>query len=62
VLWRMQKVGRDMGDYVTAARTETDENRTVKTPGAVNGGFFPRKPEWPAQYPWSLPWMISKKR
>ena len=23
----------------------------VKTPGAINGGFFPKKPDWPAQYP-----------
>jgi hypothetical protein len=49
--WQMQKLGKDMGDYVTAATTETDENRMVKTPGAINGGFFPRKPDWPAQYP-----------
>ena len=49
--WQMQKFGKDMGDYVTAATTETDENRMVKTPGAINGGFFPKKPDWPAQYP-----------
>src|SRR5262249_22052612 len=22
-----------------------------KKPGAINGGFFPKKPEWPAQHP-----------
>ena len=22
-----------------------------KTPGAINGGFFPNKPDWPAQHP-----------
>lgn len=49
--WQMQKMGSDMGDYVTAATTETDENRMVKTPGTINGGFFPKKPDWPAQYP-----------
>ncbi len=49
--WQMQKLGKDMGDYVIAATTETDENRMVKTPGAINGGFFPKKPDWPAQYP-----------
>jgi predicted enzyme related to lactoylglutathione lyase len=49
--WQMQKFGSDMGDYVTAATTETDENRMVKAPGAINGGFFPKKPDWPAQYP-----------
>ena len=49
--WQMQKLGEDMGYYVTAATTETDENRMVKRPGAINGGFFPKKPDFPAQYP-----------
>jgi predicted enzyme related to lactoylglutathione lyase len=49
--WQMQKLGREMGDYVTATTTETDENRMIRKPGAINGGFFPRKPDWPAQYP-----------
>ena len=49
--WEMQKLGKDMGDYVTAATTETDEKSMVKRPGAINGGFFPKKPDWPAQYP-----------
>ena len=49
--WNMQKLGKDMGDYVTAATTETDKNRMIKRPGAINGGFFPKKPDWPAQYP-----------
>ena len=42
--WQMQKLGKEMGDYVLAATTETDENRMVKKPGAINGGFFPKKP------------------
>ncbi len=49
--WRMQKLGEEMGYYVTAATTETDENNMIKKPGAINGGFFPKKPDWPAQYP-----------
>jgi len=49
--WQMQKMGSEMGDYITAATSETDENRMVKTPGTINGGFFPKKPDWPAQYP-----------
>ena len=49
--WKMQKTGKEMGEYVTAATTETDENRMIKKPGAINGGFFPKKPDWPAQYP-----------
>jgi predicted enzyme related to lactoylglutathione lyase len=49
--WQMQKLGTEMSDYVTATTTEIDENRMVKKPGAINGGFFPKKPDWPAQYP-----------
>ena len=49
--WQMRKLGEEMGDYVTAATTETDQNMMVKRPGAINGGFFPRKTGWPAQYP-----------
>ena len=49
--WQMQKLGSEMGDYVTAATAETDENRMVKTPGTINGGFFPKRSDMPSQYP-----------
>ncbi len=39
-----------MGDYVLATTAETDEHGPKK-PGAINGGFYPRKPDWPAQHP-----------
>ena len=39
-----------MGGYVLATTTESGAVGPVK-PGAINGGFFPRKPEWPAQHP-----------
>ena len=48
--WEMQKLGEDMGHYVLATTTETDKTGPTK-PGAINGGFFPKKPDWPAQYP-----------
>ncbi len=40
--WNTQQLGPEMGNYVLATTTETDENRMVKTPGAINGGFFER--------------------
>jgi predicted enzyme related to lactoylglutathione lyase len=40
--WQMQTTGAEMGDYVLAGTTETDENQMVKTPGHINGGFFPK--------------------
>ena len=49
--WVMHKLGSEMGDYVTAETAETDANHMLKEPGAINGGFFPKKPDWPAQYP-----------
>src|SRR5215831_3284019 len=48
--WQMQMLGDDMGSYVVATTTETDQNGPKK-PGAINGGFFPKKPDWPAQHP-----------
>jgi predicted enzyme related to lactoylglutathione lyase len=38
--WNMADTGEQMGHYVTAATAETDENRMVKTPGTINGGFY----------------------
>ena len=48
--WQMQMLGEDMGNYVVATTTATKDNR-LTTPGAINGGFFPKKPDWPAQHP-----------
>lgn len=48
--WQTRALGEAMGNYVLATTTETDE-RGPKKPGAINGGFFPRKPDWPAQHP-----------
>src|SRR5262245_61807947 len=47
---RTQMMGEEMGNYVLATTTETDQNGP-KAPGAINGGFFPTKPDWPAQHP-----------
>jgi len=48
--WKTEMLGPDMGDYVVVATTESDDNGPKK-PGAINGGFFPKKPDWPAQHP-----------
>lgn len=39
--WDMANLGKQMNDYITAGTAETDENRMVKTPGTINGGFYP---------------------
>jgi uncharacterized protein len=48
--WQTQALGEEMGNYVLATTTETGE-AGPKRPGAINGGFFPKKPDWPAQHP-----------
>lgn len=49
--WQTQMLGPEMGDYVLANTTETDETGRPKMPGAINGGFFPKSDDRPAQYP-----------
>jgi uncharacterized protein len=48
--WETKNLGAEMGDYVLAVTTASDSNGPTK-PGAINGGFFAKKPDWPAQYP-----------
>ena len=38
--WNLQQMGPEMGNYVLAHTTETDEQGMVKTPGTINGGFY----------------------
>jgi len=38
--WQMNQFGPEMGNYLLANTTETDENRMPLKPGAINGGFF----------------------
>lgn len=42
--WKADKLGEDMGNYVTVSTTETDDNGMVKTPGTINGGLYPERP------------------
>ncbi len=49
--WKTQMLGPEMGDYVLATTTETDKKGRPKNPGAINGGFFPKSDDKPAQYP-----------
>src|SRR5689334_6304340 len=48
--WQTQLLGEEMGNYVLANTADSDENGP-KRPGAINGGFYPKKEDWPAQYP-----------
>lgn len=47
--WETEEMGEDMGNYVVAMTTESDE-KGPKKPGAINGGFY-ESDDMPAQYP-----------
>lgn len=49
--WKTEMTGPEMGNYVVVTTTENGPNGRPKEPGAINGGFFERKKDWPAQYP-----------
>ena len=48
--WKTEQLGEDMGNYVLALTTDSDE-KGPKKPGAINGGFFQKTNDMPAQYP-----------
>lgn len=48
--WQTEALGEPMGNYVLATTTATADGRP-STPGAINGGLFPKRPDWPAPYP-----------
>ena len=49
--WRTEMLGEDMDKYVVATTTATGDDHRPKEPGAINGGFYAKKADWPAQYP-----------
>ena len=49
--WKIRQLGEEMGNYMLATTTDSDENGRPKVPGAINGGFFPKSDDRPAQYP-----------
>lgn len=48
--WKLQMLGPEMGNYVVATTAESDANPQGQR-GAINGGFFQRNPDFPAQVP-----------
>ena len=45
--WKMQRMGKEMGNYILATTTSVDKNGMAKNPGAINGGFFGYNPKDP---------------
>ena len=48
--WRTQMLGEEMGNYVLALTTESDENGPLER-CVINGGFHPKHPGRPEQHP-----------
>jgi predicted enzyme related to lactoylglutathione lyase len=49
--WKTKDLGEKMGHYVTAMTSASGPDGTPRKQGMINGGFFARKPDWPAQNP-----------
>ena len=50
--WKTQMLGEDMGNYVIATTTdEVDKKGRPKKNGIINGGFYSKSDDKPAQYP-----------
>ena len=49
--WGIQKLGPEMGNYVTVMTTETGEDNRPKHPGAINGGLYQKSPDKGAVHP-----------
>lgn len=48
--WRITHLGPGSGNYILAQTAENDVKPGFPA-GAIDGGFFPVKPDWPVQYP-----------
>ena len=50
--WQTQMLGEEMGNYVLATTTaEVDKTGRPKKTGIINGGFYTKTADMPAQYP-----------
>ena len=49
--WKAQMMGPEMGNYVVAQTTETDDKGMIQTPGNINGGFYQKTDNPSSQAP-----------
>ncbi|HTE48602.1 MAG TPA: hypothetical protein VK675_01705 [Candidatus Paceibacterota bacterium] len=49
--WKTKDLGRAMSNYIQATTTEVNKKGNPVRVGAINGGFYPKKPHWPEQHP-----------
>jgi predicted enzyme related to lactoylglutathione lyase len=50
--WELKMMGEEMGNYVLATTAKPGQRVGHEAAyGAIGGGFYPRRSDWPAQYP-----------
>jgi uncharacterized protein len=49
--WQTQMMGSQMGNYIVVTTTESGPDGRPKEAGAINGGFYTKSSDKPAQYP-----------
>ena len=49
--WKTKPMGPEMGNYIVAQTTDTDDNGMVQTPGTINGGFYQKTDDPLSQAP-----------
>ena len=49
--WQTELLGEDMDKYVVATTTAIGKDHRPREPGAINGGFYAKTSDRPAQYP-----------
>ena len=49
--WRTQQLGPEMGNYIIALTTETDEKGMIQKQGHINGGFYQKTEDPIMNYP-----------
>ena len=48
--WKTVRLGHEMGNYILAETARSDAQAGALA-GTINGGFFPKKEDWPSQLP-----------
>src|SRR5688572_22262696 len=49
--WKTKMLGKKHGNYVLATTSETNKKGMLKESGRINGGFYDKKDDKPAEYP-----------
>ena len=49
--WKTQQLGSEMGEYVIAITTDTDEKGMIKKPGAINARIYQKTEDPMSNHP-----------